>query len=211
MLYRIEIASRPDLDDVQGKGAARAMKNFLGLDAGEVRQLKIFTVDGLEEAEVARLVDEAIWHDPILQTASLKPLPDLEPRPDWYLEVGFRPGVTDNEARTARDTAAMVLGKNRESVRVYTAVQYRFAGRGTTLSRADVDTIASGLLCNELIQRYRVKSAEEWAGEPGFEPQAAMVTGESRSDVETIGLDAMDDAALMELSRANTWRSISLR
>jgi phosphoribosylformylglycinamidine synthase len=41
------------------------------------------------------------------------------------LEVGFRPGVTDNEARTARDAAAMVLRRERRGVSVYTAVQYR--------------------------------------------------------------------------------------
>ncbi len=60
MLYRIEIGPRPDLADIQGQSTARAIKSALGVEMEAVWQLKIFTVDGLEEGEVRRLVDEGI-------------------------------------------------------------------------------------------------------------------------------------------------------
>ncbi len=210
MLYRIEIGPRPDLDDIQGRSTARALENSLGIRTACVRQLKIFTVDGLEPEEVRRLVDEGIWHDPILQQASLSPLPLRDPAPDWFVEVGFRPGVTDNEARTARDTAAMVLGRPRSDIRVYTAVQYQFVQGETPLDQAAVRGLTEDLLCNGLIQRYRVKSAAEWAAEPGFAPQAARVTGEASDRVDIVPLSEMDDKALTDMSRANTW-ALTLR
>ena len=106
MLYRVETGPRAGLDDTQGRKTAQHLRKALNLSVSGVRQIKVFTVDGLEAAQVARLLDESIWHDPILQEASLEPLPLLDSA-DWFVEVGFRPGVTDNEARTARDTAAM--------------------------------------------------------------------------------------------------------
>ncbi len=205
MLYRIEIGPRPDLDDIQGKATAKSLHSALGIEVGAVWQLKIFTVDGLDESEVRRLVDEGIWHDPILQVASLKQLPLRTPEPDWFVEVGFRPGVTDNEARTARDTAAIVLGRSREDIRVYTAVQYQFVSSAKKLAEKDVRGLTEDLLCNGLIQRYRIKSRAEWDKEPGFAPQAAKVTGEANSTVETVALSGMDDATLMAKSRENTW------
>ena len=125
MLYRVETGLHAGLDDTQGRKTAQHLLKALNLSTGSVRQIKVFTAEGLSEAQVRRLLDEGIWHDPILQAASLEPLPAGQPEPDWYVEVGFRPGVTDNEARTARDTAAMVLDIPRDSLRVYTAVQHR--------------------------------------------------------------------------------------
>ncbi|MCR5168988.1 MAG: phosphoribosylformylglycinamidine synthase [Desulfovibrio sp.] len=202
MLYRIEAGPRQGLGDSQGRSTAQDIESSLGLHVDAVRQLKVFTADGLDKAQAERLVKEAIWHDPILQEASLEPLPLREPKPAWFIEVGFRPGVTDNEARTARDTAAMVLGIGRESLRVYTAVQYQITGE---LTRAQVERIASDLLCNGLIQRFRVKSLAEWEARPGFEAQAAKVTGEAIDTVDVIELSKMDDATLVEKSHANTW------
>ena len=108
MLYRVETGLHAGLDDTQGRKTAQHLLKALNLSTGSVRQIKVFTAEGLSEAQVRRLLDEGIWHDPILQAASLEPLPAGQPEPDWYVEVGFRPGVTDNEGRTARDTLALV-------------------------------------------------------------------------------------------------------
>ncbi|MEG2173300.1 MAG: AIR synthase-related protein [Desulfovibrionaceae bacterium] len=206
MLYRIEAGLHPHLDDTLGRKTASHIAKALNIPVGALRQNKVFTVSGLTEAEVKRLVAEAIWHDPVLQTASLLPLPLRADMPfDWVLEVGFRPGVTDNEGRTARDTAALVLGKERRSLAVYTAIQYRIASApGNPLERATVEKIARDLLCNELIQRFQIKSIAEWQLQPGFSPQAAHVTGTVNDSVNIVPLSTMDDAALMQVSRDNT-------
>ncbi len=207
MLFRIEIGPRAGLDDTLGHKTAGQLHDALHLSVADVHRIKVFTTDGLTDAQARRLLAESIWHDPILQDAALEPLPfrgDCEP--DWFVEVGYRPGVTDNEARTARDTAAMVLGIPRTDFAVYTSVQYRIVcDPSTPLTREQVESATRDLLCNTLIQRYRIKSRNEWDAQPGFEPQTAKVTGDADDTVETIPLSSMDDIALAKISRENTW------
>ena len=211
MLYRVETGLHANITDTQGRKTALHLLKALQIPVAAIRQIKVYTVDGLDAAQVNRLVDEGIWHDPILQQASLEPLPFVEPAPHWIVEVGYRPGVTDNEGRTARDTAAMVLGIARDSLRVYTSVQYRITCTpDRMLNREEVEALARDLLCNTLIQRFRVKSAEEWQAQPGFEAQAAKVTGESNDTVDVVPLSSMDDEALQKASRDNTW-ALTLR
>ena len=206
MLYRVETGLHANITDTQGRKTALHLLKALQIPVAAIRQIKVYTVDGLDAAQVNRLVDEGIWHDPILQQASLEPLPFVEPAPHWIVEVGYRPGVTDNEGRTARDTAAMVLGIARDSLRVYTSVQYRITCTpDRMLGREEVEALARDLLCNTLIQRFRVKRAEEWQAQPGFEAQAAKVTGEANDPVDVVPLSSMDDEALQKASRDNTW------
>lgn len=206
MLYRMEIGLRETLADTMGQATARQITEALGVAVGEARLVKVFTVEGLDLAQMHRLLDEGVWHDPILQRASLKPLPLLEPLPDYICEIGFRPGVTDNEARTARYTAALVLDLPRDSFSVYTASQYRLGGvPGSRLERSQAETICRDFLCNTLIQRYRIKSRGEWNDQPGFEAQTAAVSGLSRSGIQAIRLEGLDDERLMAMSRENTW------
>lgn len=137
-----------------------------------------------------------------MQVVSLSPLPLAGEGADWIIEVGFRPGVTDNEGRTARDTAALVLGlPRRDGLAVYTASQYRIKG---AISRDEAVRIARDLLANELIQRFEIKSAKEWEAEPGFPARAAAVTGAASSEVGIVPLSCMDDDGLMQVSRRNT-------
>lgn len=199
MLRRIEVGLRPHVTDTVGRKVAAKIFDSLGITLDGVQLVKVFTVDGLDGPQLDNVVARAALHDPVLQQASLDPIPGMA---DWYLEVGFRPGVTDNEGRTARDTVAMVLGlPRRDAVSVYTSTQYRFT---CGLGRAEVERIARDALANELIQRFVLKSRDEWAASPGFPAQAARVTGASNDEVAIIPLSSMDDSALMAFSRENT-------
>ncbi|MCR4666411.1 MAG: phosphoribosylformylglycinamidine synthase [Desulfovibrio sp.] len=206
MLERIVTGLHVSMQDMQGAKTARRMEKALGVNVGEIRVFKVFTMDGLDKEQCARLVSEGILHDPILQDAECGELSTSFPIPDWIIEVGFRPGVTDNEARTAREAAAMALSVPRTAIRAYTALQYRITQKKEVpLSRETVERLARDLLCNTLIQRFRIKSAEEWRNEPGFPPLAASVTGEACDTVLTIPLSTMDDDTLKKTSRSNTW------
>ena len=197
MLQSIEVRLRPELDDCVGQRLADGIRAALGFAVDSVRVVKVFTVEGLAQTELRRAVDEAALHDPVLQEAGIVPFASDA---DWVLEVGFRPGVTDNEGRTARDTLALVLGRGRD-FSVYTAAQYHVKAR---LGRPEVERVATDLLANELIQRFAVKSGAEWQKEPGFPPQAARVTGAASGEVAIIPLSAMSDEDLAAFSRANT-------
>lgn len=140
MLYRIEAGLFPQLDDTVGRKTAASIREALGIHVDAVRTVKVFTLEGLDAEQVGTLMDKSVLHDPVLQTVSLSPLPCDA---DWIIEVGYRPGVTDNEGRTARDTAALVLGvEDRTSLAVYTSVQYRITGK---LEKEEVVRIARDL------------------------------------------------------------------
>ncbi len=205
MLQRIEVGLLPHITDTLGKKTCNHIDKALGVDLAFVRQIKVFTIDGLEQKQVQELIHEGALHDFVIQAASTDPLPMQPFEADFILEVGFRPGVTDNEARTARDTAAMVLKIPRESLCVYTSVQYRLKEHTEKpLSLEVVENIAKNLLCNELIQRYRIKSKAQWLEQPGFEAQAAEVSGAASDEVGVFALADMDDTKLMQVSRDNT-------
>ena len=205
MLFRIETGPVEGMDDAQGRKITRRIEKFLHLPVAETTICKIYTFDGLDESQAKFLLEEDILHDPVLQRASLGPLPPLEPLPDWFCEVSFRPGVTDNEGRTARETAALVLQLPKDAIAAYTAVQYRFRAGGGKLSCDDIEKIARDLLCNSLIQRYVIKSLEEWRRERGFAAMTAKVEGKPRDEVKIIELAGKDEDWLLFQSRQNTW------
>ncbi len=199
MLRRIEVGLRAGVVDTVGRKTANKIKESLGLDVADVRLVKVFTVDGLDGTQVAHLAETACLHDPVLQDASISPVTSDA---DWVLEVGFRPGVTDNEGRTARETIAMVLGlAKRESVSVFVSNQYHLYG---PLTEAQVDSIGKDLLANELIQRYEFTSGSAWRAKPGFMPFAARVSGQASDEVAVIPFATMSDDELVAFSRENT-------
>ncbi|CAK7004067.1 MAG: Phosphoribosylformylglycinamidine synthase subunit PurL [Desulfovibrio sp.] len=203
MLRRLEIRLRPQIGDSVGHNVARTIKDSLGLEVESVSVRRVFTVDGLDDAAVANLTEEGILHDPVLQEASLTA---ASTDADWVIEVAFRPGVTDNEGRTARDTLALALGiADRRSIAVYTAHQYHIRSKaGRALDEDAVTGIARDLLANELIQRFRIKSGVAWQVEPGFPAQASKVSGQASSEVAVIPISTMSDEELMRFSRENT-------
>ncbi len=204
MLYRIEAGLFSHIDDTQGRKVAISIGEALGIVVSAVRMVKVFTLDGFTEQQAKRLLESDALHDPVLQEASLSALPS---KADWVIEVGFRPGVTDNEGRTARDTAALVLGmktpQQRQIFSVFTSVQYHLYKGDAALSFTDVQRIAKDLLANELIQRYEIKSADELLHSP-FKAHAAGVVATACAEVTTIPLAEMDNNALMAFSRENT-------
>ena len=201
MLTRVEIGLQETIRDVQGDNIAQKIRNELGISIDRVRMIKVYTISGLGQDEINRIVNLNALHDPVLHIPSLSPLArDF----DWIIEVGFRPGVTDNEGKTARESLATVLGlseKRKHDTAVYTATQYLLEG---SLDQDTVHHIAKDLLANELIQRFQIASIADWEKHPGFPAQAARVTGQASDRIEIIPLAEMNDTMLMELSRSRT-------
>ncbi|SHN65525.1 AIR synthase-related protein [Desulfovibrio litoralis] len=202
MLWRLELGTKNGVEDVMGKKAALSVDKALGIKIKDARLVKVYTIEGVENNVAEKIKKEAMLHDTVLQEASLKP---YNYDADWVLEVGFRPGVTDNEGRTAKETLAMVLGVPRNKIQVYASNQYHFFSTPEhKITKEEIQKIAEKLFCNELIQRYSLKSKEEWNKTPGFEAKAAQVTGNPSDEVVTIEFSKMNDAELMNFSRSNT-------
>lgn len=162
MAVRIEIGLKRGIRDARGQGIVAKARRFLRLPIQSCQTRDVYKLDISLTPKEQREIRKA-FTDPVTSrsaTGRLRP-----PAFDWLVEVGFKPGVTDNVGRTARAVVQDVLERPlamQESV--YTATQYFF--RGSRLSNADVRRIAYDLLANSLIQTIRIFSSSEWASAP---------------------------------------------
>ncbi|MDQ7032162.1 MAG: phosphoribosylformylglycinamidine synthase subunit PurS [Desulfonauticus sp.] len=193
MPVKIELGLRPEVKDVQGIRVCHKINTHLGLKVEQVKIIKCYTVVGLNPQDLEQILDKHLLFDPVLHVVSTTPLArDF----DWVIEVGFKPGVTDNEGRTAAEILKRVL--NNQNIQVYTSEQYLLKAQ---LNRNQVERIAKDLLANELIERFYLKNYQEWQQEPGFPIVEPKVTGEAVLEVETIELVGLTDDQLLSLSK----------
>ncbi len=162
MAYRIEIGLNRGIRDSRGRATVAKARRFLRLPVESCQTRDIYKVDLTLSRRELQVIRKA-FADPVTSRSALARL--KPPAFDWLVEVGFKPGVTDNVGTTARALAQDLLERPLDRLEsVYTSTQYFF--RGHKLSRADVERIARDLLANALIQTIQVFSAAEWAAAP---------------------------------------------
>jgi phosphoribosylformylglycinamidine synthase len=196
MANRIEIALKEGVRDARGERIKREIEHFLHLAVEEVTTIDVYTVDAPLSDEQLGQAAAGPFSDPVIQRWSID-LP-LATGFDFAVEVGFRPGVTDNVGRTAREAVTYLTGRPfGEGEGVYYSVQYLLKG---DLKTADVEKIATGLLCNPLIQRYSILPVAEFMAKRGFPVTVPRVSGQTRGEVREIDLEVSDDE-LMRISK----------
>jgi phosphoribosylformylglycinamidine synthase II len=171
------------LDDIHILG-------ILSVESVQVSDLYFLRGD-LTRNQVGTLCDELLV-DPVVQGArvsrygnlkSAEAGNDLDPR-TIAIEVGYRPGVTDSEAEN------LILGTGRLGIEVEqaaTGTRYELTG---DLSLEQAQRIATGLLCNNVIQSYTIGEMS-----PPFAPPAR-----SSDVVEYIPIREMEDDELVQTS-----------
>jgi phosphoribosylformylglycinamidine synthase II len=194
MIYRIEIGLKDGVPDARGRGVIHRAQGALKLEIAECRTRDVYkVVANIDEAKAA--VVQKTFADPVVAESAMSRLPAPESF-DWMIEVGFKPGVTDNVGRTARGALQDIVGRELAwEEQVYTCLQYFLSG---DLSREDVEHLGKDLLANTLIQTIAVFSNEEWlANAPDI--SAPIFDDHPEIKVNTIELPD-NDAALMKIS-----------
>ena len=193
MPNRIEVAMQPGQRDPAGDTLRAQLHDDLHIDVAGVSVIDVYTIDAaLSAAELERVRTELLT-DPIIQVSALNQ--SLASDYDFVIEVGFRPGVTDNVGKSAAEGIQDTLGRAlAPGEAVYKSTLY--AVRGAT--RETCQHIAKDLLANGLIQQYVVLSPAEMATYTGL--PLPIVTDRSQTEVREISLDITDDA-LVALSR----------
>ncbi len=194
MIYRIEIGLKNGVPDARGRGVIHRAKGALKLDIAECRTRDVYKVVANIDDALAATVQKT-FADPVVAESAMGRLPAPESF-GWMLEVGFKPGVTDNVGRTARGALQDIVGRELEwEEQVYTCIQYFLSGN---LSREDVERLGEDLLANTLIQTISVFSRDEWLdSDPDM--TAPVFDDHPEIKVNTIELPD-DDAALMKIS-----------
>ncbi len=199
MLTRIEIALKPELRDALGEKVARGMREDLGLAVTSVRTIRIYLVEAEISQEDILIFASGPLCDPVIQIYAIeRPLAPIFGF-DWLVQIGFRPGVTDNEGKVAREALELMLGhrlSNEENV--YFLTQYLIKG---DLSRQDAERACRELLANELIERWWVLSSEEFDKAQGLKIPPPKVTEEPDIQVKTFDLSKLSNKELINLSK----------
>ncbi|HRR40745.1 MAG TPA: phosphoribosylformylglycinamidine synthase subunit PurL [Syntrophales bacterium] len=193
MVNRIEVGFKRGVRDALGEKVRRRIVEHLHMDVEKVSTVDVFTVEGdLSKGEL-KAIARGPLSDPVIQRYAVNR--GLADDFDWLIEVGFRPGVTDNVGKTAREAIELFLGESLggRAIAVYTSRQYAVSGR---VGREGAERIASGLLANELIERYEVVSGRDWDREKGMPAYVPRVVGEGIICVGEIDLQVGDDELL---------------
>ncbi|MBP1720587.1 MAG: phosphoribosylformylglycinamidine synthase, partial [Deltaproteobacteria bacterium] len=189
---RIEVGFRKGVRDALGEKVRRRIVEHLRINVDEVRTIDVYTVEGsLSRGEVKQIAQGPLT-DPVIQGYAINR--GLAADFDWLIEVGFRPGVTDNVGRTATEAIRTLLGNGAgKMARVYTSRQYVIRGG---IRREEAERIASGLLANELIERFEIVEGKDWDPRKGMDPYVPKVTGGEQPNVEEIDLNVSDENLL---------------
>ena len=197
MAHRIEVGFKSTLKDAWGEKVKKRVREALHCPVNDVSGIEVYTLDMNLTSGELRQIAEGPLVDPIIQHYRING--PLARDFDWVVEVGFRPGVTDNVGRTAREAVALVLGRTlHEDEKVYTAKQCLLKG---DLSYEEVEKIAGGLLANELVQRFSIVHKSDWDQVKGMPVVVPRVTaGSEGAVVDEIDL-RVDDEGLMKISQ----------
>ena len=198
MTVRIEVGFRQGIRDALGEKTRKRITDNLGMQVQRVVTIEVYTVAGELTAEELHQAASGPLCDSIIQEFSINR--PLAKNFDWLIEVGFRPGVTDNVGKTAREAIALLLGGTlgERKINVYTSRQYLLSG---TLTKADAERIARDLLANDLIERYQVVGKEEFDFQNGLPAVVPQVTGKGEPQLATINLTQLDAETLLKISQ----------
>ena len=201
MPHRIEICIKDVNLDGAGEKLKRRIKRDIGIDIDRIRTSDIYNI-GLElSQDRLEFVAKEVFLDRVINTYSIDRIAFEEF--DYYLEVGLLPGVTDDVGRTAEEALTIALDLKGERPQVFYSRGFAFISKG--LKKEDVVRIAKDILCNELIQGYRVISREEAIkSERRITVWFPRVEIKREIEVKSFDLSKMSDEELMQLSRDRT-------
>ncbi|UCF88335.1 MAG: phosphoribosylformylglycinamidine synthase subunit PurS [bacterium] len=196
MAVRIEVGYRDPVRDPRGERVVREARELAGLELRSVRTVAVYTLDMDLTGEELEKVASGPFTDPIIQTYAIgRPVGGIF---DLVIEVGYRPGVTDNVGRSAGEAVAQLLGRPLAPEEgVYTSIQYQIQG---DLTQPDAQRLASEVLANELIHRWRVVPAGDFDKAAGLKPEVPRVSISGGGRVREVDLSCSDED-LMKISR----------
>ncbi|HIE10450.1 MAG TPA: phosphoribosylformylglycinamidine synthase, partial [Kiritimatiellae bacterium] len=193
-VHRLEVGLKPRIPDARGRIVRERARTFLGLSIRSCRTRDVYKIAADLSAELRAAV-KAAFTDPVTSVSEFGRL--APPGFDWLIEIGYKPGVTDNLGRTAQAVVEDVAGRRlAPGEGVYTSTQYFIRG---DLSRRDVERLARRMLANTLIQQITIYAAAEWracppdTAVPHFRESSGPLV--RRYDLEVGG------AELMQISR----------
>ena len=195
MIWKIIVGPKVGVTDARGHRVQQDIAEHLGIELESVHTHDVYTVDAaLSDADIERAAFGP-FSDPVIQDVAINR--PLTRDADMLIEVGFRPGVTDNTGRTAKEAIQYLVDRPfTPEEGVYTSTQYLFKGLH---DKTSAEKIAADLLANGLIQRWIILAKGE--SEPAVDAAAIpRVVGQVSAGVGQVDLN-VSDVELLQISR----------
>ena len=191
----LEIKLQPMRPDYKGGRVLEELRRHTPLNPVRVEHRRLYAFDvPLTNEEWEGCIREFV--DPVLEEEARSHGGET---PSFVYRVGFLPGVTDNEGRTALEMASAITGRLFEEGHVYTSSLYLvFLSRQSFPEKTFLEQWGYTVLANPLIQKIEVFTQEEWKGLPAFSIPA--VAGKDHIRVEEIPMASLDDNGLQNLN-----------
>lgn len=195
MVTRLEISFRDGVPDPKGKATAVACASFLGIQIKAAYTRAIYKIDAdLKEGDINKILSAIV--DPVTQTGSVGR--NKTTKADWIINVGYKPGVTDNLGRTALSVINDIIpGALSGDSAVYTEQEYHIESKA--MDRKGAEKAGLNLLANTLVETLTVRSRQEWLSDK-TDVNVPIVKSKSSINVETIHLPE-DEGELESISR----------
>lgn len=196
MAWRVEVGLKEGIRDARGERVKREIREHLGIQLDQVKTIDVYTIDADLSQQEVEAAAKGPFSDPVIQNYAINR--PIAGQFDILIEVGFRPGVTDNIGRTSREAIQYLVGHPLgEEEGVYTSVQYLLTGQ---IDDDTAERIAAGFLGNGLIQRWTIVSAAQFNRETGVPATVPKVVSTAAPKVQEIDLNVSDEE-LMRISR----------
>jgi phosphoribosylformylglycinamidine synthase subunit PurSL len=196
---RYEIYYRNHQLDGRALRIRRAAESALGITIANLAVTDIYIVEPDNLIDLGTATE--LFSDPVAQSCAGEPAAGLSGIKNWThaIEVGYRPGVTDPVAITAREAISTVLGKETAAKAIIqTARQYLFELKNT--NEANLENLA-GFLHNPLIERAVVVARDAWDSGERFPDVYPNTVAASSLAVRMVMMADLDEAGLGDLSK----------
>ncbi len=195
MPARLEITLKPHLFDAEGASLCRKIESYFRWHVGQARVIQILTLDTQLSPWELESVRKEIFTNPVTQISRFS---SLAQGFDWAIWVGLRPGVRDTAGSVAMEAIGQFLERQLHAEEAaYTSKLYIL--QDARLDRRQVETIATELLANDIIQQWRIYSPQDWHPQQGLGIILPKVVLAHAPAVEQIPIPT--DEALLHLSR----------
>lgn len=154
--WRIELATKKNIEDVFGKRLLKDFSRDLEIELKNVRVMKLFKIIArLSKNEIKKIAFE-ILADPIINDIGINRT--LSKKDETAIERVFLPGVTDNEAKTAREQIELFLKRGfMQDETVHTGILYVLKGCNEDEVKKIANRIANPLIHNVDIRKGGIK------------------------------------------------------
>src|SRR3989344_5762651 len=187
MISRIYIS--PKGIDTRGKLCIKSFTE-LGLSekVGDVHIIESYLVEYKFSSDKFLKVAQALTN-PILEKFSINSIPKLL-NFNYIIEIGFKPGVTDNVGHTTEETICDLFHlKNKSDIAVFTSKVFLISG---SINLNDAEKIASSLH-NPLIERSYIVSWKDLKKQKGLPSKIPGVVLKKTTPVINVSLQVPDE------------------